>query len=85
MYKKIKMTSYTCDNIITHPDGSRKKCTATRLVLSVREEELRKEGWMVTRDKRCYCPSCAPFYRNVGRSGQPRKHIQLKMEDNHGE
>lgn len=84
MYRKIKITSYECDNIIKNPDGTSKKCQATRLVSSQREGELKKQGWMVTRDKRCYCPDCAPFYRNVGRSGQPRKHIQIKMEETHG-
>lgn len=80
MFKKIKMSSYTCDHIITLSNGSRRKCGQTRMILSSREEALKEEGWMVTRDKRCYCPECAPFYRHVGRGGKPREHIQIIME-----
>lgn len=43
----------------------------------------REIGWLVSRSGRCYCPSCALFYRNVGRSGKPRKHIQLKITPHH--
>lgn len=38
--------------------------------------EARSAGWILSRSGKCFCPSCAPFYRNVGRSGKPRKFIQ---------
>lgn len=85
MYKKIKLSSFFCDNILIDENGKEKKCPAYCFIGTKKEEELKKEGWMVTRDKRCYCPNCAPFYRYVGRSGKPRKYIQIKMEDLHGE
>ncbi|UPW40917.1 hypothetical protein [Sigmofec virus UA08Rod_6120] len=39
----------------------------------------RFEGWLISRSGRCYCPACAPFFRNVGRSGKPREHVQSKL------
>ena len=39
-------------------------------------------GWAVSRDyKKCYCPDCAPFRRNVGRTGSKRIKIQLDIDD----
>lgn len=37
-------------------------------------------GWAVSRDyTKCYCPSCAPFRRNVGKSGARRSVAQIRF------
>lgn len=39
-------------------------------------------GWAVSRDyTKCYCPTCAPFRRNVGKTGTRRKTVQLNTDD----
>lgn len=38
--------------------------------------DARCAGWIVARSGKCYCPSCAPYYRHVGRSGRPRSYVQ---------
>lgn len=41
--------------------------------------QARDKGWAIARDRNtCYCPTCAPMFRNVGCNGQPRKVYLLK-------
>lgn len=37
-------------------------------------------GWAISRGRQqCYCPKCAPFRRNVGRSGARRNSVQENL------
>lgn len=39
-----------------------------------------KAGWAVSRDYlRCYCPNCAPFRRNVGKTGKRRNAVYFTI------
>ncbi len=41
--------------------------------------QARKNGWAIAIDRNtCYCPTCAPMYRNIGCKGQPRKAYLLR-------
>ncbi len=60
-------------------DGCKKAVAAFRSY-----DQARAAGWAVTYDRKgCYCPSCAPFHRNVGRSGKPRKYVQVRLDISH--
>lgn len=58
LYKTIV---FSCDNA---------KCkNSKRRQEFVSMEEARSYGWAISRDRvHCYCPDCAPMYRNVGRA-----------------
>lgn len=81
MLQRIKILSFVCDHETVQPDGSSKKCGEQRIVNGARFQDIKKEGWALGAGGKCYCPNHAPFHRHVGRTGQPRKHLQLKMED----
>lgn len=80
MFQRIKMLSYVCDHEIELADGSVKTCGKARMVKGSNLQEMKKEGWAIGSDKRCYCPEHAPFHRHVGRAGKPRKFVRIKME-----
>ncbi len=44
-------------------------------------DRARAAGWAISYDrKNCYCPICAPFRRNVGKTGARRRTVQTKIE-----
>lgn len=45
-------------------------------------DQARAAGWAISYDrKKCYCPNCAPFRRNVGKTGDRRRTVQLNIND----
>ena len=60
LYSTIK---FRCDHFL---------CNTEAQFVSI--DYARKGGWAISRDRfHCYCPKCAPFYRNVGRSDLGRR------------
>lgn len=60
LYKTIK---FSCDHFL---------CSVKAEFSSL--EKARENGWAISRDRiHCYCPHCAPYYRNVGRSDLGRR------------
>lgn len=54
----IKIFTLTCDH-----------CKYKTKVQLAGVRAIRKYGWALSKDnKKCYCPTCAPKFRNVGMS-----------------
>ena len=81
MIKKIKTIILECDHVMDFPGGQKTACSIQRKIELKRFQDLETEGWAIGAGGKCYCPAHAPFYRNVGKSGKPRKHVQLKLEE----
>lgn len=84
MLRRIKILCYSCDHEILEKNGEIHPCGNKRIISCLDKKIAKDEGWAVGCDEKCYCPEHAPFHRNVGRTGKPRKVVQIKMkmEDN---
>ena len=59
LIETIKIIHFTCDHC--------KKQVHYRDMHSAKD--IRKYGWALSKDyKKCYCPTCAPKFRNVGQA-----------------
>lgn len=66
--------AYSCDDCKNHTEWYRSHKAAIAA------------GWAISRDyKKCYCPTCAPFRRNVGHTGERRKTVQIRIDSKNGE
>lgn len=81
MFQKVKILFLVCDHVLELPNEKPKACGKMSILSALRFQDIKKDGWALGSDEKCYCPEHAPFHRNVGRTGKPRKHLQLKMED----
>lgn len=81
MIKKIKILCYICDHECRSENGVINICGSKRIISSLDKKIAKAEGWALGVDGRCYCPQHAPFHRNVGRTGKPRKSVQIKMKE----
>ena len=84
MFQKVKILFLVCDHVLELPDGKHKACGELKIFSGSRYQDIKKDGWALGTSGKCYCPDHAPFYRNVGRTGKPRKHVQIKMEETDG-
>lgn len=72
---------------IVYTDGRNYLCDdCKRCVERFKSHKAAKlAGWAISRDyTKCYCPTCAPFRRNVGHTGKRRKAVQLNIDNVNG-
>ncbi len=72
---------------VKYPDGRTYFCDDCKKAVDrfTSYDKARAAGWAISYDrKNCYCPSCAPFRRNVGHTGERRKIVQQYIQVNKG-
>ena len=73
MIIKIQYYTYQCDNC----KNKRKFYNG----IQNHNKTARQTGWAVSRNlKNCYCPKCAPIFRNSGRKTEKTINIQKERE-----
>lgn len=80
MLTKIKIVTLRCDHVTVLPDNTEQACRRSEIIECKSFSDIKRNGWALCAGGKCYCPEHAPFYRNVGRPGKPRKHVQIRLE-----